>query len=97
MKPIARIVPLILFGFIAASFAQQSATTSASMAFRLTSSAFAAGAGIPQQYTCKGADASPALEWSGSPANAAGFAMIMDDPDAPGRNLGSLGAVECPG
>lgn len=83
MKPIAWIVPLILFGFIATSFAQQSATRGASMAFTLTSSAFAAGAGIPPQYTCKGADTSPALEWSGSPANAASFAMIMDDPDAP--------------
>ena len=49
----------------------------------LTSSAFGAGATIPQQYTCKGADESPALEWSGSPAKAATFAMIMDDPDAP--------------
>jgi len=49
----------------------------------LTSSAFGAGAAIPQHFTCKGADASPALEWSGSPAHAASFAMIMDDPDAP--------------
>ena len=49
----------------------------------LTSSDFAAGAAIPQQYTCKGADASPAVEWSGSPASAISFAMIMDDPDAP--------------
>jgi len=53
------------------------------MALTLTSSAFAAGAAIPPQYTCKGADNSPVLEWSGSPANAASFAMIMDDPDAP--------------
>jgi len=53
------------------------------MAFTLTSSAFAAGAAIPPQYTCKAADISPALEWSGPPANAASFAMIMDDPDAP--------------
>lgn len=53
------------------------------MAFTLTSSAFGAGAAIPAQYTCKGADTSPALEWGGSPAAAASFAMIMDDPDAP--------------
>lgn len=53
------------------------------MAFTLTSSAFAAGAEIPPQYACKGADTSPALEWSGSPEKAASFALIMDDPDAP--------------
>ncbi|HUH63678.1 MAG TPA: YbhB/YbcL family Raf kinase inhibitor-like protein [Terracidiphilus sp.] len=49
----------------------------------LTSSAFASGAAIPPQFTCKGHDVSPALEWSGAPANVAGFAVIMDDPDAP--------------
>ena len=53
------------------------------MAFTLTSSAFASGAEIPQQYTCKGVDNSPALDWSGAPAKAASFALIMDDPDAP--------------
>jgi len=53
------------------------------MAFTLTSSAFASGAEIPQAYTCKGADYSPALEWTGAPAKTATFALIMDDPDAP--------------
>jgi len=49
----------------------------------LTSSGFAAGEAIPSQYTCKGTDISPALAWSGAPANTASFALIMDDPDAP--------------
>ena len=53
------------------------------MAFTVTSSAFASGAAIPNQYTCKGKDLSPALEWSGAPAHTASFALIMDDPDAP--------------
>ena len=54
-----------------------------SMALALTSPAFAAGGEIPRQYTCKGADSSPALEWHGAPSNVASFAIIMDDPDAP--------------
>lgn len=49
----------------------------------LTSSGFASSAAIPEQYSCKGSDVSPALEWRGAPANAASFAIIMDDPDAP--------------
>ena len=50
---------------------------------KLSSSAFAAGAAIPNQYTCKGSDGSPALEWNGAPAHTASFALIVDDPDAP--------------
>jgi Raf kinase inhibitor-like YbhB/YbcL family protein len=51
--------------------------------FTLTSSAFAAGAMIPDQYTCSGQDISPALQWSNAPTKTTSFALIMDDPDAP--------------
>lgn len=53
------------------------------MAFKLIVSAFSEGANIPKQHTCEGADVSPALEWSGEPAETASFTLIMDDPDAP--------------
>ena len=76
--------PLILMSAI--GFAQQSAspaTGKAASGFTLTSTAFAPGAEIPEQYTCKGADISPPLQWMGAPKKAASFALIMDDPDAP--------------
>ena len=53
------------------------------MAFELTSSAFQAGATIPRQHTCDGADTSPALAWSEPPPGTASFALVCDDPDAP--------------
>jgi Raf kinase inhibitor-like YbhB/YbcL family protein len=53
------------------------------MAFQLIISAFTEGATIPKLHTCDGADLSPALEWSGEPAGAQSFALIVDDPDAP--------------
>ena len=49
----------------------------------LTSSGFASGASIPNKFTCKGEDVSPALEWSGAPPKTVSFVIIMDDPDAP--------------
>jgi len=52
-------------------------------AFQLGSSAFQAGAAIPQQYTCVGGDRSPPLAWSGAPAGTRSFTLIVDDPDAP--------------
>ncbi|MBI4514923.1 MAG: YbhB/YbcL family Raf kinase inhibitor-like protein [Deltaproteobacteria bacterium] len=53
------------------------------MAFTLSSSAFKAGATIPKQHTCAGADLSPGLFWSGAPSATTHFALIADDPDAP--------------
>ena len=49
----------------------------------LSSSAFAANASIPSKYTCEGANISPPLAWSGAPATAKSFALIVEDPDAP--------------
>jgi Raf kinase inhibitor-like YbhB/YbcL family protein len=48
----------------------------------LTSSAFAPGADIPQEYTCQGADLSPPLSWTAPPPGTASLALISDDPDA---------------
>lgn len=53
------------------------------MSLTLTSTAFEPGGEIPARYTCEGDDVSPALAWSGAPAGAAAFALIVDDPDAP--------------
>lgn len=53
------------------------------MALTLTSSAFAQGQSIPDEYSCKGSNISPALAWSGAPANTVSYALIMNDPDAP--------------
>ena len=46
-------------------------------------SAFADGKSIPAEYTCEGADTSPALSWDGVPDKTQSFALIVDDPDAP--------------
>jgi hypothetical protein len=53
------------------------------MAFKLTSTAFAAGEKIPRKYTCDGDDISPPLQWTDAPPNTQSFALISDDPDAP--------------
>lgn len=50
---------------------------------KLSSPIFENGQAIPSEYTCDGADISPALNFSGIPKNAKSLALIMDDPDAP--------------
>jgi Raf kinase inhibitor-like YbhB/YbcL family protein len=59
-------------------------TGQSSEAFELQSSAFSPGGEIPAKYTCDGADVSPTLRWTDPPAGTKGFALITDDPDAPG-------------
>ena len=54
-----------------------------SMAFELTSAAFASGATIPQKHTCEGGDVSPPLAWTDPPSGTKALALVCEDPDAP--------------
>ena len=58
--------------------------TEVAMTLSITSPAFKNGSPIPAVYTCISKDVSPALAWSGPPSATKSFALIMDDPDAPG-------------
>jgi Raf kinase inhibitor-like YbhB/YbcL family protein len=49
--------------------------------FSISSPAFAEDAAIPTEYTCKGADVSPELAWSGVPDGATALVLFVDDPD----------------
>jgi len=53
-------------------------------AFGISSPAFKQGQAIPVDYTCDGQNVSPALVWTAPPTGTKSFALIMDDPDAPG-------------
>lgn len=53
----------------------------------VTSPAFKNGERIPVIYTADGKDMSPPLRWSGGPEGVAEFAIICDDPDAPGNTF----------
>lgn len=53
------------------------------MAFTLSSPGFGAGGDIPRQFTCDSDNIPPHLIWAGAPKDAASFALIVDDPDAP--------------
>jgi len=54
------------------------------MKLALTSLAFAANEKIPLRYTTEGDDVSPPLAWGDPPAGTQEFALVCDDPDAPG-------------
>lgn len=74
----------LLFTIVLGVPAVYSAESGSPQKFILTSSAFQAGAEIPRKYTCDGDDVSPPVRWENPPAGTKAFAMIADDPDAPG-------------
>jgi Raf kinase inhibitor-like YbhB/YbcL family protein len=73
-----------IIGFVIAVFAAGLVTTAGAADFQITSTAFGNGEKVPSLYTCDGKDVSPPLAWSGTPEGTKAFALIMDDPDAPG-------------
>ncbi len=52
--------------------------------FTLTSSALGEGEAIPRQFTCDGANDSPAISWSGAPEETKSLVLAVTDPDARG-------------
>lgn len=52
---------------------------------KLNSTSFEPGGYIPEKFTCDGEDISPEISWSGTPDGTETFALIVEDPDAPGR------------
>ena len=63
---------------------------------RLFSTAFLEGGLIGKRYTCDGADTSPPLSWSGSPSTTQSFAILCEDPDAPGGTWRHWAAYDIP-
>jgi len=51
----------------------------------ISSSEFENGKRIPDKYTCEGEDVNPSLEISGVPEKTQSLALILDDPDSPGK------------
>jgi hypothetical protein len=54
-----------------------------SAAIRVSADVFAAGAAIPEAYTCRGAGKRPVISWTGVPSGATSTALAVTDPDAP--------------
>lgn len=63
---------------------------------KLTSTAFANGETIPAEFTCDHGGTSPPLQWSEPPAGTQGFALVVEDPDAPNGVFRHWGVYDIP-
>ncbi len=79
----ARLLPWLTSMLLLTSTAIMAAGDDGMHTFRLTSSAFQNNGAMAARFTSDGDNLSPPLSWSGAPAGAKSYALIMDDPDAP--------------
>jgi Raf kinase inhibitor-like YbhB/YbcL family protein len=54
------------------------------MSLTLSSTAFGQDQRIPQRFTRDGGNVSPPLQWHGAPQGTKSYALVVEDPDAPG-------------
>ena len=73
-----------LAALVAGALAGQAAGAAS---FSLASPAFKSQGSIPVEHTCDGRNVSPPLRWTAPPAATRSLALLMDDPDAPGRTF----------
>lgn len=85
MKSALQFVAASLLGAVAVATSTESPVASgqAVATLTVTSPTLVAGQPIPRQHTADGENTSPALSWSGAPAQTKSFALICDDPDVP--------------
>jgi Raf kinase inhibitor-like YbhB/YbcL family protein len=67
------------------------------MVFTLISPAFADNERIPRKHARDGENIAPALRWTGAPEKAQSFALIVEDPDAPGGTFLHWAVFHVPG
>jgi Raf kinase inhibitor-like YbhB/YbcL family protein len=68
--------------------------TDAEATLTVFSPAFAEGDEVPKRFTCDGEELSPPLKWSGEQREA--WALVVDDPDAPGGTYVHWVVVDIP-
>jgi hypothetical protein len=85
MSKLARVVVAILLAGVLVSPLWADSNTKPKTTFRIYSHSFKPGEAIPDQYTCQGQNISPDVCWKGEPPKTKSFALIVEDPDAPGQ------------
>lgn len=75
---------LTVISFAPACSSGAPAPQEGAMTLSISSAAFKDGSRIPARFTGDGADISPPLVWGEPPQQTQSFALIVDDPNAPG-------------
>ena len=81
------IILIILVPILSIQLFSQTKLLSKKMEIKIKSNAFHEGGMIPSKYSCEDENISPQLYWNEVSENVKSYAIILDDPDAPGGNF----------
>ncbi len=74
---------LVVIGLVVASLALSGCSAGGTTALRVESPDLRDGRPLAERFTCTGDNVPPTLRWSGGPAGVQGWAVVVEDPDAP--------------
>ena len=74
---------LFVVTLVAASLALSACTLPDGSELKVDSPDLRDGAPLAERFTCTGDNAVPTLRWTGAPTRAGGWAVVVEDPDAP--------------
>ena len=74
---------LTLAGLVAVALALPACSGAGPSDLRVSSPDIEEGRPLPERFTCTGANEVPALTWTGAPPGTQGWAVVVEDPDAP--------------
>jgi len=78
---------IILISILSIQIFSQTKLSNKKMEIKIKSSAFHEGGMIPSKYSCEDENISPQLHWNEISKDVKSYAIILDDPDAPGGDF----------
>jgi len=74
---------LVVVGLVAASVVLSGCGAAGQAPLAVVSPDLTEGAPLNERFTCTGDNAAPTLRWTGGPAGVQGWAVVVEDPEAP--------------
>ena len=87
MRLLSNSILIIFISILSIQIFSQTKQLKRKMEIKIKSSVFHEGSFIPSKYSCEGENISPQLHWNEVSKEVKSYAIILDDPDAPGGDF----------
>jgi Raf kinase inhibitor-like YbhB/YbcL family protein len=87
MRLLSISILIIFISILTIQIFSQTKQMNRKMEIKIKSNVFHEGSFIPSKYSCEGENISPQLHWNEVSKEANSYAIVLDDPDAPGGDF----------